>query len=101
MLQLTMREEGLLKCRKKGNGKFPTGIATCQSSLQQWVEQARGGAAGHAGLLKEENGGNDTTSWPPQLGQCWVRGSGITEALTCRKTELTVLFSVKTGNRKP
>lgn len=105
MLQLTTREQGLLKCRKKGNGKFPIGTSIlpqrCQSSLQQCVEQARGGAAGHAGLLRGENGGKDTTSWALQLRQHWLRSSGITEALRCRKTKLTVLFSVKTGNRKP
>lgn len=27
MLQLTIREQGLLKCREKGNGKFPIGAS--------------------------------------------------------------------------
>lgn len=66
ILQLTFREQGLLKCRKKGNRKFPIGMGilfkSSQSSLHQWVDQATGGAAGHVGLLKEENGGNDLAS---------------------------------------
>lgn len=79
LVKFATMDQGLLKCRRKEKRKVSVGRRILPQSYLSVLSAAAGrvGAAGHLGLLEEENGGNDTTCGAPQGRQHWLRGGGL------------------------